>query len=77
MEESVSILVLMELPLQHYNNSPVLKWNLSNVAVDIDKNDNIQPVKTSNQRRRIDGFVSLLNAYVVLERHYEDYINLI
>lgn len=61
----------------NYNNSPVLKWNLSNVAVDIDKNDNIQPVKTSNQRRRIDGFASLLNAYVVLERHYEDYINLI
>lgn len=61
----------------NYNNSPVLKWNLSNVAVDIDKNDNIQPVKTSNQRRRIDGFVSLLNAYVVLERHYEDYVNLI
>lgn len=61
----------------NYNNSPVLKWNLSNVAVDIDKNDNIQPVKTSNQRRRIDGFVSLLNAYVVLERHYEDYINMI
>ena len=25
----------------NYNNSPVLKWNLSNVAVDIDKNDNI------------------------------------
>lgn len=61
----------------NYNNSPVLKWNLSNVAVDIDKNDNIQPVKTSNQRRRIDGFVSLLNAYVTLERHYEDYINMI
>jgi phage terminase large subunit-like protein len=61
----------------NYNNSPILKWNLSNVAVDTDKNDNIQPVKTSNQRRRIDGFASLLNAYVVLERHYEDYINLI
>jgi len=61
----------------NYNNSPVLKWNLSNVAVEIDKNLNIQPCKTSNQRRRIDGFASLLNAYVVLERHYEDYINLI
>ena len=61
----------------NYNNSPVLKWNLSNVAVETDKNGNIQPVKTSNQRRRIDGFASLLNAYVVLERHYEDYINLI
>ena len=61
----------------NYNNSPILKWNLSNVAVDTDKNDNIQPVKTSNQRRRIDGLASLLNAYVVLERHYEDYINMI
>ncbi len=61
----------------NYNNNPILKWCLSNTAVDIDKNDNIQPVKTSNQRRRIDGTVSLLNAYVTLERHYEDYINMI
>lgn len=61
----------------NYNNSPILKWNLSNVAIDIDKNGNIQPAKTSNQRKRIDGFASLLDAYVVLERHYEDYINMI
>ena len=61
----------------NYNNNPILKWCLSNVAIDIDKNDNIQPIKTNNQRRRIDGFVSLLNAYVTLERHYEDYINMI
>lgn len=61
----------------NYNNNPILKWCLSNTSVDTDKNDNIQPVKTSNQRRRIDGLASLLNAYVVLERHYEDYINMI
>jgi phage terminase large subunit-like protein len=61
----------------NYNNHPILKWCLSNTAIDIDKNDNIQPVKTNNQRRRIDGLVSLLCAYVALERHYEDYINLI
>ncbi len=61
----------------NYNNSPILKWNLSNVSVDIDKNDNIQPTKGKNQRKRIDGFAGLLNAYVVLERHYEDYTNLI
>lgn len=61
----------------NYNNNPILKWCLSNTAVDIDKNDNIQPIKTSNQRRRIDGTVSLLNAYVYLEKHYEDYISLI
>lgn len=61
----------------NYNNNPILKWCLSNTSVDIDKNDNIQPVKTSKSRRRIDGLASLLDAYVVLERHYEDYINMI
>jgi len=61
----------------NYNNNPILKWCLSNTSVDIDKNNNIQPIKTSNQRRRIDGTAGLLNAYVVLERHYEDYINMI
>ena len=61
----------------NYNNNPILKWNLSNVSIDVDKNDNIKPIKTSNSRRRIDGFSSLLNAYICLERHYEDYKNLI
>lgn len=61
----------------NYNNNPILKWCLSNTAIEVDKNLNIQPCKTNNQRRRIDGLASLLNAYVVLERHYEDYINMI
>lgn len=61
----------------NYNNNPILKWCLSNTMADRDKNDNIQPVKTSKSRRRIDGMASLLNAYVVLERHYEDYMNMI
>lgn len=61
----------------NYNNSPILKWNLSNAAIDVDKNDNIQLCKTSNQRRRIDGVASLLDSYVVLERNYENYMGLI
>ena len=61
----------------NYNNNPILKWCLSNTMADRDKNDNIQPIKTSKSRRRIDGTASLLNAYVVMERHYEDYINMI
>lgn len=61
----------------NYNNNPILKWCMSNVAIETDKNLNIQPCKTHNQRRRIDGFASLLNAYVELERHLEDYNNLI
>lgn len=60
-----------------YNNNPILKWCLTNVSVDIDKNDNIQPMKTSNAKKRIDGFASLLDAYVALERHLEDYQGII
>ena len=37
-----------------------------------DKNANIQPLKV-NAWRRIDGTASLLNAYVTLERHLEEY----
>lgn len=61
----------------NYNNNPILKWCLSNTAVEIDKNDNIQPHKSSNQRRRIDGLAGLLNAYVVLERHKDEYESMI
>lgn len=61
----------------NYNNNPILKWNLSNVAVDVDKNNNIQPIKGSDSKKRIDGFASLLDAYVVLERHWEDYQGMI
>ncbi len=58
-----------------YNNNPILKWCLTNTAVDIDKNGNIQPLKI-NQLRRIDGTASLLDAYVVLERHLQEYHNM-
>ena len=60
-----------------YNNSPILKWCLSNTSVDIDKNNNIQPAKGKSQIRRIDGTASLLNAYVCLERHLEEYKTMI
>lgn len=60
-----------------YNNNPILKWCMSNVAVDADKNLNIQPCKTNNQRRRIDGFAALLDAYVVYTRHLEEYISMV
>lgn len=67
----------LEKKIINYNNNPILKWCLTNTAVDIDKNDNIQPIKTSNQRRRIDGLASLLDAYVQLERVYEGYMSVI
>lgn len=61
----------------NYNNNPVLKWCLSNTSITIDTNQNIQPDKSKNQRRRIDGTASLLDAYVCLERNREEYLSLI
>jgi phage terminase large subunit-like protein len=68
----------LKAKLVNYNNNPIDKWCLSNTAVDIDqKNQTIQPHKGKNQRRRIDGTAALLNAYVALERHREEYMNMI
>ena len=60
-----------------YNNNPIDKWCLCNTAVDIDKNDNIQPIKTSNPKRRIDGTAALLDAYVVLQDKLNEYKSMI
>ena len=67
----------LENKLVVYNNNPITKWCLSNTAIDIDKNDNIQPIKTSKQRRRIDGLAAMLNAYVILQDKQSDYLNMI
>ena len=37
------------------------------------RKDNIQPVKITD-KRRIDGTVSLLNAWVMYVKHYEDFM---
>lgn len=67
----------LESKLINYNNHPIDKWCLSNTAIEVDKNLNIQPTKTNNQRRRIDGTAALLNAYVVLQEKKNDYLNMI
>ena len=61
----------------NYGNNPITKWCLSNTSVDIDKNDNIQPAKGKQQRKRIDGLAAMLDAYVVLQDKKNDYMNLI
>lgn len=61
----------------NYNNNPITKWCLSNTSVEVDKYGNIQPCKLRNKKLRIDGTASLLDAYVCLERHREEYMNLI
>ena len=67
----------LESKLIIYNNNPIDKWCMTNTAIDIDKNDNQQPIKTSKSRRRIDGLSALLNAYVVLQDKKQDYLNMI
>lgn len=61
----------------NYGNNPIFKWNMSNSAISVDRNDNWALIKTSNSRRRIDGFASFMDAYIVYENHYEEYMNLI
>lgn len=61
----------------NYNNSPILKWNLTNTQIKQDDNDNIRPVKGKSSKQRIDGTVSLIDAFVIYMRHYEDYNNLL
>jgi len=60
----------------NYNKNPILVWCLSNTAAKKSGVNNIQPVKISD-RRRIDGAVSLLNAWVVYVRDFEDYMYLV
>jgi phage terminase large subunit-like protein len=67
----------LESKLIIYNNHPIDKWCLSNTSIDVDKNNNIQPDKGTNQRKRIDGTAALLDAYVVLQDKLQDYQNMI
>ncbi len=61
----------------NYGNNQITKWCLSNTSVEVDKNENIQPSKGKQQKKRIDGTAAMLNAYVVLQDRYQDYKNMI
>lgn len=67
----------LEAKAINYGNNPVLKWCMANVCIDIDRNGNIQPTKGIGAKHRIDGFASLLDAYVVYCSEKEAYENLI
>jgi len=58
----------------NYNNNPILKWCLSNTSIKADENENIRPVK-ENKRQRIDGCVSLIDAYVIYYEHMQEFTN--
>ena len=59
-----------------YQNNPMLRWCLLNTGKKSQNKDGIetiQPVKVSSNLR-IDGTVSMLNAYVGYLKHYEDFM---
>lgn len=58
----------------NYNNNPILKWCLTNTGIYEDRNGNIVPIKNQSAKQRIDGVASMLDAYVGLYEHYEEFI---
>lgn len=61
----------------NYNNSSILKWCITNTGIKTDVNGNIQPIKAQSPKYRIDGLASLLDAYVGLTDHYQEYLDTI
>lgn len=86
MERCIQGAKTLSLPMQNlgadlqakkvnYNNNPILKWCLTNTAVQEDRNGNIVPKKASSPKQRIDGTASLLDAYVGLYEKYNEFLN--
>ena len=61
----------------NYNNNPILKWCLTNTGVQTDRNGNIVPIKSQGAKQRIDGAASMLDAYVGLYEHFNEFKNAI
>jgi len=57
----------------NYNNNPILKWCLTKTGIQTDRNGNIVPVKNQSPKQRIDGTVALLDCYVGLYEHYNEF----
>lgn len=59
-----------------YNNNPILKWCLLNTRKKSRNADGIESIepKKIRESQRIDGTVSMLNAWVVYVRRYEEYM---
>lgn len=60
----------------NYNNNPVVKWCMTNVAVEEDpRNKNPLPAKAGkNNMRKIDGFAVILDAFVGVCDHTLEFI---
>ena len=61
----------------NYNNNPILKWCLTNTGIQMDRNGNIVPIKSQGAKQRIDGTASMLDSYVGLYEHFNEFKNAI
>ena len=55
-----------------YNNNPVFKWCLLNTLCVTDTSGNIKPYKNRNLTKRIDGYSSFLDAFVLYLENKND-----
>lgn len=60
-----------------YNDNPIDKWCFFNSVAKTDINGNIQLVKTTDSRNRIDGTAALIDGYKVLQDKMLEYQSLI
>ena len=61
--------------LVNYNQNPIDKWCLENVSIKIDELGRIMPVKVQDIKlRHIDGAVTMIICYAVLDRFKRDYV---
>ena len=58
----------------NYNNHLILKWCLTNIGIETNRNGNIVLVKNQSPKRRIDGTASMLDAYMGLFDNYESFL---
>lgn len=59
----------------NYDNNPITEWCFTNVELVSDRNDNQMPNK-ANRNRKIDGVAVILNCFVGLCDHYQEFIDL-
>ena len=65
----------MKYKMLNYNNNPITEWCFTNVELEQDRNGNYMPTK-SNNNRKIDGVSVILNTFVGLNDHYQEFIDL-
>jgi len=58
-----------------YNDNPIDRWNLSNIALDMDKRGLIMPVKVQGKReKRIDGGVTMIICESIFQQNKNEYL---